>query len=612
MKASALFLFLFVFGFACAAQSAAAEGIAMLGAPKYGASFSHFDYADPNAPKGGVLHLGVVGTFDSLNPFIVRGTAPVGPAFGFDRPGAVYQSLLARSWDEPFSLYPLLAAKVEMSPDRQSVTFTLNAAARWQDGAPVTADDVLYSYQTLRDQGRPNHRTYYKKVLQAEKVGPLVVRFTFRPAPDGAFDREMPLIMGLMPILPQHDWQSRVFNETTLRPPVGSGPYRVATVVPGRLVVLKRDPAYWGRDLPAERGMNNFDEVHLDYYRDDSIALQAFKAGAFDIRRETDPTKWALAYESQALKDGRIKLARLPHKRTEAAYGFVLNTRRALFQDPVLRAAVQAAFDFGWINTTLFHGLYHPTESYFPNAELATDPHALPAGDEKTALESLGAAVDPALLRAPLALSATDGSEASLRAHLVQAALMLKKAGYVLKEGSLYAPHAQGPLAFEILLRDPAEEKIALNWARNLARLGIQARVHTVDSAQYQARLAGFDYDVTTARWYNSLSPGNEQAYFWSCAAARQPGSRNYPGICDPAIDKLVGLIPQSRTRDELVGRVRALDRLLLAGNYTVLMGYLGADLIAYWPAKARPPQGAAPLYGAVLESWAAPEKKKP
>ena len=572
--------------------------LAMHGTPKYAADFTHFDYANPNAPQGGTLRLGVVGSFDSLNPFIVRGQVPQG--LGLGNMALVYESLMARSWDEPFSLYGLIAQSVEVPPDRSSIIFTLRPEAHWQDGQPITADDVLFSFTTLRDQGRPNHRTYYKKVEKAEKLGDRRVKFTFKRNADGAVDREMPLIMGLMPILPQHDWQNRAFNQTTLRVPIGSGPYKIAKVDVGRSITYERDPSYWGQNVPAQKGLYNFATIRFDYYRDDSVALQAFKAGQFDLRREPDPNKWATAYDGPAVQDGRVKLERFPHHRPEAITGFILNTRRAPFNDPVLREAVGDAFDFGWINRSLFHGLYKRTESFFPNSELAAT--GLPQGKELTILEKYRAQLSPRIFIENPAPPSTDGTEDPLRQNLLKAATLLKNAGYVLREGQLFAPNG-AMVTFEILLSDPAEEKIALEWARTLHRLGIDAHPRTVDSAQYQARLNSFDYDVTTGRWFNTLSPGNEQIFFWGSAAAAQNGSRNYAGIHDPAVDALAAAIPAAATREDLVATTRALDRTLLSGHYVVPFYHLGTDQIAFWTSRLGHPD-VTPVYGAILESW--------
>ncbi|MDD2324901.1 MAG: extracellular solute-binding protein [Alphaproteobacteria bacterium] len=581
--------------------SGSQTAIAMTGTPKYGEGFDHFAYVNPDAPQGGKLRLGVVGSFDSLNPFIVRGSVPQAPAFSLFSSAAVYESLMARSWDEPFSLYGLIAQKVEVPPDRSWVIFTLDPRAHWNDGVPLTADDVLFSFNTLREKGRPNHRTYYKKVEKAEKLDASHIRFTFKPNPDGSWDREMPLIMGLMPLLPEHDWKDRDFNQTTLRPPVASGPYKITKVEAGRSLTLTRDPSYWGKDLPVQKGMNNFGEVRIDYYRDDSIALQAFKAGAFDLRREADPKKWAKAYNGHAVTDGRIKLERFAHARTEAATGLILNTRRPLFQDKALRKAMNLAFDFGWINRTLFQGLYKRTESFFPNAELAAG--AGPAeGDVKTILEKYKDRLPLSFFTESVTPMPTDGTEAARREALLKAATLLETAGYRLKNERLFSPQNE-PVSFEVMLSDPAEEKVALEWSRDLKRLGITARIRTVDSAQYQARLNSFDYDVTTGRWFNSLSPGNEQLFFWSCAAAKQKGSRNYAGICDPIVDALAAAIPATQSREELVATTRALDRVLMEGNYTVPFYHLGVDQVASWTTRLGHPT-TTPIYGPILESW--------
>ncbi len=604
-----------------------APALAMHGTPRYGPDFTHFAYVNPDAPKGGTLRLGVVGTFDSLNPFIVRGTAPQG--LGLGPFTLVYESLMLRSWDEPFTLYGLLAESVEVPDDRSAIIFTLRPEARWQDGEPVTADDVLFSYETLRAKGRPHHRTYYAKVAKAEKLGPRRVRFVFAPGPEGHTDREMPLIMGLMPVLPKHIWQGRDFNQTTLTPPVGSGPYRVENVEPGRSITYRRDPGYWGRDVSVQRGLYNFDVIRVDYYRDDSAALQALRAGQFDVRREPNPTKWTTAYESPALREGRLRLTPFVHHRPEAFSGFVLNTRRTLLQDPALREALALAFDSGWINRTLFQGLYRPTRSVFPNSELACDPDRPPTGRERTILERIHDSLAPRrgegesrrtlpqecprssglcrLLTSPLELASTDGTPASLRRNLLKATDLLKTTGYRVREDVLWTPandeRAPEPVRFEIMLTDRGDEKIALAWTRALERLGIQATTRLVDSAQAQARLNTFDFDVTPMRWFNSLSPGNEQRVFWGSAAADQPGSRNYAGVKDPAVDTLVRALTEARTREDLVATTHALDRILLAGHYVVPFFNLGTDPIAWWPERLAHPD-VIPPYGPILEAW--------
>jgi microcin C transport system substrate-binding protein len=590
-----LILALLLFAAASRADGAPQQAIAMHGEPKYGAGFTHFDYANPDAPKEGTLKLGVTGTFDSLNPFIVRGVVPLGLSLGYM--SLVYEPLMARSWDEPFSLYGLIAESMDVPSDRSNVIFNINPKARWQDGTPINADDVLFSWQILRDHGRPNMRTYYKKVEKAEKLGALCIKFTFARNTDHTIDREMPLIMGLMPIVPAHIWQNRAFDETSLQIPVGSGPYKVAQVDPGRSITYTLDPDYWGRDLPSQKGLYNFGEIHIDYYRDDNILLEAFKAGAFDWRREFDAGKWATAYDFPAAHDGRVKLERDEHHCTEPAYGFILNTRRKPFNDPALRAALEYTLDFDWINRTLFHNEYRRVASFFPNSELSAPP--LPEGKELAILEKYRAQLPPDIFTQPVAPPDTG----DMRDNLLKASAMLRSAGYILRDNQLYAPDADMPVAFEILLSDPAEEKIALEWSRALKRVGITVRVHTVDSAQYQQRMAAFDFDVMAGRWINSLSPGNEQTIFWSSSAADQPGSRNYPGIKDPVVDALANAIPAAATREDLVATVHALDRVLMAGHYTVPLYYAGTDRVAYWTAHLRHPD-IIPLYGTVLESW--------
>jgi len=576
----------------------------MHGLPEYGEGFSHFGYVNPNAPKGGTLRLGIVGTFDTLNPFIVRGRPPQPPAFALQ--GTVYETLMVRSWDEPFSLYGLIAESLEVATDRSSVIFHINPKARWHDGKAITADDVLFSFAVLRDKGRPNHRTYYRKVEKAEKLDELAVRFVFKKSAGGKTDREMPLIMGLMPVLPKHDWQDRNFNQTTLRIPVGSGPYKIAKAEPGRRLILERNREYWGENLPPQKGMYNFDTIAMDFFRDDGVALQAFRAGAFDLRREQDPNKWAAAYTSSAKEKGQIKPERFEHKRTEAAVGFVLNTRRQLFQDRILREVLDLAFDFDWINRALFKGLYKRTQSFFPNSELSA--RGTPEGLEKEILEKYRRQLPNEIFSKPAVAQYAAESSQDRRSRLYEAAEKLKRAGYEILEERLYSPSGR-QVSFEVMLSDPAEEKVALEWARALRQLGITAHVRTVDSSQYQARLTSFDYDVAVARWFNSLSPGNEQMFFWGSAAADQPGSRNYPGVKDPVVDSLAAAIPEAKTREELVAATRALDRVLLYGHYVVLLYHLGSDLIALWPDRVACPQKT-PVYGPVLEAWWQPGLK--
>ncbi|MDQ2104175.1 extracellular solute-binding protein [Azospirillum isscasi] len=571
----------------------AVHAIAMHGDPAYPPGFAHFAYVNPDAPKGGTLRQAVTGGFDTLNPHVVKGI----PALGL---GFVFETMLARSWDEPFSLYGLLAESLEVPEDRSAATFHLNPAARWHDGTPVTAADVLFSLEVQRTHGTPNRRQFYAKVTGAEAPDGRTVRFAFAPGPDGRFDREMPLLMGLMPIHSKAWWAGRDFAATTLDPPLGSGPYRVKQAEAGRRILYERVTGYWGRDLPSRRGLFNADTLDFTYYRDDSVALEAFLAGQGDVRRESDPAKWATGYDGPALREGRIVLEELPHRRPEFARGLIFNTRRPLFQDIRVRRALGLATDFAWIGKTLFHGALARTASYYPNSELAAQ--GLPGPDEAAVLEPFRDRLPPELFTQPFTLPQTDGSgPAGARANLREALRLLGEAGWQVRGGRL-VDGAGRPFAFEILLGSPADERVALEYARSLERLGIAATVRTVDNAQYQARLDHFDFDMTLRWWVSSLSPGNEQLYYYGSDAADQPGSRNYAGIHDPVVDAIAASIAEARTRGDLVARVRALDRVLLWGHYMVPLFHSPVDRMARWSRLKHPET--TPLYGPLVESW--------
>ncbi len=576
-----------------AANAIPMHAIAMHGDPAYPPGFTHFAYVNPDAPKGGTLRQAVTGGFDTLNPHVVKGI----PALGL---GFVFETMLTRSWDEPFSLYGLLAESLEVPEDRSAAAFHLNPAARWHDGTPVTAADVLFSLEVQRIHGTPNRRQFYAKVTSAEAPDDRTVRFTFAPGPDGRYDREMPLLMGLMPIHSKTWWAGRAFERTILDPPMGSGPYRVKQAEAGRRIVYERVAGYWGRDLPSRRGLFNFDALDFTYYRDDSVALEAFKAGQGDVRRESDPAKWATGYDGPALREGRIVLEELPHRRPDFARGLIFNTRRPLFRDIRVRQALGLATDFTWIGKTLFHGVLTRTASYYPNSELAAQ--GLPGPDEAKVLEPFRDRLPPELFTRPFTLPQTDGSgPAGARGNLREALRLLGEAGWRVRDGRL-VDGAGSPFAFEILLGNPADERVALEYARSLERLGIAATVRTVDNAQYQARLDSFDFDMTLRWWISSLSPGNEQLYYYGSEAAEQPGSRNYPGIRDPVVDAIAASIAEARTREDLVARVRALDRVLLWGHYMVPLFHSPVDRMARWSRLKRPE--ATPLYGPLVESW--------
>lgn len=557
---------LVLFGLLVSAPVLADSAISMHGDAKYRPGFTHLDYANPEARPGGTLRLAMTGSFDNLNPYSVRGNRGT----GFTLTG---ESLLGRSWDEPFALYGLIAEDVRTPADRSWVEFRLNPLAHWNNGKPITVDDVLFSWQELRDHGRPNHRTYYKKVTRAVAVGDSTVRFEFDMSDGG--DREMPLIMGLMPILCKAWWQERDVSAPSLEIPVTSGPYKLTAVEPGRKLTYTRDAGYWGNDLAFNKGQWNFDTITYDYYRDDDIALEAFKAGAYDLRREQDPVKWLSGYNIPAVDNGEIIKLEAPNARPEPIRGFIFNTRHALFADVRVREALTYALDFEWMNKALFGGIYRRAASIYPNSELADNSTPLPSTDA----------------------SGPGGMRENYR-HAVD---LLKAAGWQLKNGVMQ--NNGQPLQFEILLSSPDDEKIALEFARSLKRIGITANVRTVDSAQYQARMTGFDYDMTINFWSSTLSPGNEQVYYWGSAAADTQGSRNYAGIKDPAIDALASSIAASVSRGELVSRARALDRAIMQGHYVIPLYYLGRDLVAYRSTLQRP--DITPVYGVLPEqTW--------
>jgi len=573
-----------------AAWPAAAEpahAIAMHGAPRYAPGFSHFDYAEPDAPKGGTLVLGETRSFDSLNPFIIKGVA----APGLD---LIFERLLERSQDEPFTLYGRIAESVETPEDRSSVTFTLRPEARFHDGSPITADDVIFSVETLSEKGRPNHRLYYKMVARMEKLGERKVRLVFKPGDN----RELPLIMGLMPILSRAYYRDVEFGKTTLVPPLGSGPYRVRAVDPGRSITYGRDPEYWGRDLAVNRGRYNFDVVRYDVYRDSVVALEAFKAGLVDLRPESDPGRWANGYASPALDRGAIVLEEVAHGRPAGMYGFAFNTRRPIFRDRRVRRALAYAFDFEWVNKTLFHGAYARTASYFDKSELAAA--APPGAGERALLEPFRDRLPPEVFTRAYRPPVSDGG-GSTRKGLRTALRLLTGAGWTHRGGRMVTADG-APAGFEILLINPRDERLALAFKRKLARLGIDVGVRTVDSAQYQYRLNTYDFDMIIYWWDESLSPGNEQAFYWGSAAAGTEGTRNYPGIKDPAVDAMIGHIIAARDRRALVDATRALDRVLQWGHYVVPLFHLPGDRIAYWKKFGRP--AVTPLYSYQLDTW--------
>ncbi len=565
----------------------ATHGASMYGDLKYGPDFSHFDYANPDAPKGGTLTLPDVGSFDNLNPFILKGNNAAGL-------GMLFDTLTVGSLDEPFSEYGLVAESVEIPADRSWVIFSLRPEARWQDGTPITVDDVIWTVETLKTKGHPFYRAYYANIVKAEKVGEHGVKMIF----DGKMNRELPLIAGQMPILPKHYYEKVEFDKTTLTPPLGSGPYRIKRVDPGRTIVYERDPDYWGAKLPVNNGRNNFDQIRYEYYRDANVALEAFKAGNFDIQIENNSKDWATGYTGPAFDKKLIVREEIPNQRGTGMQGFVFNTRRAIFQDPKVRAALAYAFDFEWTNENLFYGQYQRTESYFSNSELASS--GLPSPAELKLLEPYRDQLPEEVFTKTYRAPSTKGSD--LRNNLRTALEMLRAAGWDVQGGRLVNKVSGQPLAFEILLVQPAFERIVGPFVQNLKRLGIEARLRTVDTAQYQNRLDDFDFDMVVGSFGESQSPGNEQRDFWGSQAADTRGSRNLAGIRSKVVDALVDDVITAPSREDLVTATHALDRVLLWGHYVIPHWHITYDRIAYWNKFSRPKVD--PKYSIDLFAW--------
>lgn len=550
-----------------------APAIAMHGTPKYPPGFRHFDYVNPNAPKGGELRLGDDGTFDSFNPYAVKGN----PA-----PGAVAESLLTSSADEPFTEYGLIAESIEWPDDRSWVAFTLRPEARWHDGQTITVEDVIFSLDILKTKGRPFYRFYYASIVKAEKTGPRTVRFSFSEQNN----RELPLIAGQIPILPKHYWEGRDFDRATLEPPLISGPYKIGSFEAGRFVVLERVVDYWGKDLAVNVGQNNFDRIRYDYYLDETVLRQALKAGQIDYRLENQAKAWALDYDVPAVREGWLKKEALPHKRGTGMQAFIMNTRRPPFDNRKLREALNYALDFEWTNRNLFFGLYARTTSFFSNSELASS--GLPEGEELTSLERFRDRLPPEVFARPYTVPTTDGT-GSPRDNLERAFKLLDEAGYEVRDMRLVNKRTGQPLRFEFLLVSPAFERIVLPFKRNLARLGVEMDVRLVDQSQYINRIRGYDFDMIVSGWGQSSSPGNEQREFWSAAAAKQPGSRNYMGIQDPVIDALIEDVVSAPDRESLVARTRALDRVLLWGHFVIPTWHSRTDRVLFWDRFSKP-----------------------
>lgn len=594
-----LSLALFGLFLAFAPRPATAEprhGIAMHGEPALPAGLTALPYVNPDAPKGGRIVFGALGTFDTLNPYVVRGIAAHGIAAPMQ---LVYQTLMIRSADEPFTLYGLLAETIDVPDDRSSVTFRLNPRATFSDGAPVGADDVLFSWRMLKEKGKPNFRFYYSKATKAEALDKRTVRFTFA---DGS-DRELPLIFGLMPILSESKTDILKFGETDLSIPVGSGPYVVSQIKPGESILFTRNPDFWGKDLPILKGLYNADEIRFDYFRDANALFEAFKGGLYDIRIEDNPTRWISNYDFPAVQDGRVVKDPLTIGTPKGMSGLVFNTRKPVFADIRVREALGLMFDFKWVNEHLFNGLYKRTDSYFAGSDLSS------AGRPATPREREWLApylkdVRPEILEGRWKPFDADGSGRD-RTAAREALALLQKAGWTLKDGVLQNARGE-PFSFEILVVSRVQERLAINFSEMLKRIGVTMKVRLVDDVQYWRRVAAFDFDMIQFTWGASPSPGNEQYNRWGGKSAEREGSLNYAGAKSPAIDAMIDAMLQAKSREDFTSAVRALDRVLLSQFYVVPLFYAPEQWLARSARVKRPDR--TPLFGFAPETlWVAP-----
>ena len=571
------------------------HGIAMHGDMKYAKDFSHFEYTNPEAPKGGTATLAVAGTFDSFNPDIVKGDASAYVALTYD-------TLMVQARDEPFTVYGLVAESVEYPEDRSWIIFHINPAARFHDGHPITAEDVVFTFNTLVEKGSPFYSAYYADVVKVEALDTQRVKFTAR---DGK-NRELPLVLGQLKVLPKHFWENRDFGEANLDLPLGSGPYRIKSFETGKTIVLQRVADYWAKDLPVQKGMYNFDTLHVDYYRDQTVMLEAFKSGRYDYREENQSKRWATEYDGDKFQSGEIIKKEIVHQNPTGMQAFVMNTRRDLFKDPRVRKALDLAFDFEWTNKQLFYGAYNRTESYFSNSELAAT--GLPSEAELALLAPYREDIPEAVFTKVYSSPTTDGS-GNNRKNIRAALKLLKDAGWTFRGTDLVHAESGQPFRFEILLYSKDFERIVLPYVKNLKKLGIEASARLVDSTNYIRIVRDFEFDMIIGSFGQSNSPGNEQRDYWFSKFADHKGSRNLIGVKDPVVDVLIEEIISAQTRDDLVAACRALDRVLLWSHYVVPQWHINKHRLAYWNKFEQP--AIAPIYGDVgFYTWWAKQPK--
>ncbi len=554
------------------------HGMAMHGDLKYKKNFKNFEYSNPDAPKKGKVKLSAIGTFDNLNPYILKGVAAYQTSY-------LFETLMKSSFDEPFSQYGLLAEKVMLPDHRKWVRFKLRNFAKFSDGTKVTSDDVIFSFKILMSKGHPAWKNYYNQVEEVLKINELEVQFNF----SGETNRELPLIIGYqLPIFSKKYWSNKQFDKTTLDPPVGSGPYLISDLQPGRSITLKRDPNYWGKNLNVNRGRYNFDEIHTDYYRDVTVALEAFKSGAYDFRLENSSKNWATAYNFNATKNGQVIVEEIPYARPSGMQGFAFNTRKPIFKNRNVRKALTYAFDFEWSNKNLFYNAYTRTKSFFDNSELSSQSY--PSKKELKILSKFKDKIPPEIFNEIYQPPRTDDKENGLRKNLRTARRILKDEGWIIQDDILTNKITGEVFKFEILLRSPLFERIVLPLKRNFKKLGIEVSIRTVqDDSQYQKRLEEFDFDMVVTNFGSVISPGNEQKNWWSSEAADQPGTQNIIGVKNPVIDEIIDKLISARDREELVLYTKVLDRILLFNYYLIPQFHIGHYRVAYWNKISRP-----------------------
>ena len=584
------FLIFFIFIFIFLTKNSLGQkthGIAMHGDPKYGLNFTHLEYVNPNAPKGGAVKFGSYGSFDNLNRVAFKGSKAAGL-------GYINDTLMRRVWDEAFTMYGLIAEYVEMPEDRSSITFYLNPKATFHDGSPITRDDVLFSLETFQTKGTPNQKKTYGKVISTEMIGDNGIKMTFVDNED----KELPLIVaGFLPIIPKKFYSNIDVTKTFLDIPLGSGPYAIDNVDPGRQITYKRVENYWAKDLPVNKGLYNFDKIIYDYYKDSNVLVEAFKVNEYDFRREYNVKRWLSEYNFKAVQSGEVVLEEMNNDRPVGMNGLVLNTRKEIFNNRKVRLALSYAYDHEWINKTIYQNAYVRTDSYFDNSPLASS--GLPSEQELELLNPWKDQLPKEIFTENFVPPSTDGS-GNDRSNLLKAKNILEQEGWMIENGKLLKNGEE--FTFEFLIVSPSDEKIALAYQSNLKKLGITMEVRTIDSSQYQARLLNYDFDMIKRYWGVSLSPGNEQQFYWGSEVGKKDGSRNYAGIDSPVVDALIKNLINATDREELTTAIHALDRVLLWGHYVVPLYHSNKDRIAYWNFFEYPDK--IPLYGIVIESW--------